>query len=275
MFKIGDFSKLTFVSVRMLRYYDEIDLLKPFQIDPYTNYRYYSAVQIPRLNKIVGLKNLGLKTDEIRVILDEKNNERQMELLLSKKKNLINQLHDDELRLKRLNKFIEDYNKEEIKLKFEAVIKSVPRVKAVTLNAVMKNYTDEGELWGKFMELSGKHGLFPNFVQGGYCYARFFEEKHEEGQIHIEIGEEVHALGNNVDGLEFKELEPLEEALSVLVTGNYVPNIQEGFNFVASFIEDNNLDIVGPPRTIYIKGPSDEKNPDNYITEIQVPIKKK
>lgn len=275
MFKIGDFSKLTFVSVRMLRYYDEINLFKPYQIDTFTNYRYYSATQIPLLNKIVGLKNLGLKADEIRVIINESNNEKQIKLLLSKKENLIIQIHDDEVRLKRLNKFIEDYNKEESKLKFEAVIKEVPKIKVVTLNDVMKKYTDEGALWGKMMELAGKNDLFPNFVQGGYCYAMFFEENHEEGEIHIEIGEEVRALGNNIDGLEFKELGPIEKALSVLVTGDYVPNIQDGFNFVASYIEDNNFEITGPPRTVYIKGPGDEKNPENYITEIQVPFKLK
>lgn len=275
MFKIGDFSKLTFVSVRMLRYYDEIGLFKPYQIDTFTNYRYYSATQIPLLNRIVTLRDLGLKADEISIIISEKDTKKQLDLLLSKKQDLTTQIHDDEERLVRLNQFITDFNKEERTLKFEAVIKKVPSMKVVALNAVMKNYTDEGELWGKFMELSGKHGLFPNFVMGGYCYARFFEENHVEGKIKIEIGEEVRALGNNVDGLEFKELEPLEEALSVLVKGNYVPNIQEGFNFVAKYVEDNDLEITGPPRTVYIVGPGEEKNPDKYVTEIQLPIKKK
>lgn len=274
MFKIGDFSKLAFVSIRMLRYYDEIGLFKPHHIDTFTNYRYYSATQIPVLNKIIGLKNLGFNAEEIKQIIREDNNDKQIKLLKSKQKDLTKQLHDDEERLKRLERFINDYNKEERHLKFEAVLKKVPSYKVVTYKATMKNYTDEGALWGKMMELAKKHKLFGNFVQSGMCYARFFEEDLVEGRIEIEIGEEVHTLGTDVDGLEYKEIEPMEEALSVLVTGDYVPNIQEGFNFVAKHIEENNFSIIGPPRTVYVKGPGDETNPDNYITEIQVPIKK-
>lgn len=47
MFKIGEFSKLTQVSIRMLRYYDENNLLKPAKTDPFTGYRLYSVEQIP------------------------------------------------------------------------------------------------------------------------------------------------------------------------------------------------------------------------------------
>ena len=53
MFKIGEFSKLTQVSIRMLRYYDEAGLLKPASTDPWTGYRMYSADQIPTLTQII------------------------------------------------------------------------------------------------------------------------------------------------------------------------------------------------------------------------------
>src|SRR5512147_3281105 len=65
MFKIGDFSRLTQVSIKTLRYYDEIGLLKPAQIDRFTNYRYYTIEQLPRLNRILALKDLGLSLDQI------------------------------------------------------------------------------------------------------------------------------------------------------------------------------------------------------------------
>ena len=191
MFKIGDFSKLTLVSIRMIRYYDEIDLFKPIHIDSFTNYRYYSAKQISTLNKIVGLKNLGLKADEIRVIIHEKDNQKQLELLNSKKTDLIKQIHDDEFKLTRLERFIEDYNKEERNLKFEAVIKKIPSYKVATYKAIMENYTDEGALWGTFMGAAGKNNLFQNFATSGICYAMFFEENPEMKEIHIEIGNEV------------------------------------------------------------------------------------
>ena len=69
MLKIGDFSKFSRVSVKTLRYYDEIGLLKPISVDQFTGYRYYSAEQISQLTRIVGLKNLGLSLEEIIQIL--------------------------------------------------------------------------------------------------------------------------------------------------------------------------------------------------------------
>jgi DNA-binding transcriptional MerR regulator len=51
MFKIGDFSRLSQVSVNTLRHYDELGLLKPMQVDRFTGYRYYSIEQLPQLQR--------------------------------------------------------------------------------------------------------------------------------------------------------------------------------------------------------------------------------
>ena len=71
MFRIGEFSKLTQVSVRMLRYYDQEGLLKPEQTDPFTDYRLYSADQIPSLNRILFLRDLGFGVSRIREALEQ------------------------------------------------------------------------------------------------------------------------------------------------------------------------------------------------------------
>jgi DNA-binding transcriptional MerR regulator len=71
MFKIGDLSKLSRVSVKTLRYYDEIGLLKPAQVDRFTGYRYYSFDQLPRLNRILALKDLGFSLEQIAQVLNE------------------------------------------------------------------------------------------------------------------------------------------------------------------------------------------------------------
>ena len=71
MLKIGDFSKLSLVSVKALRYYDELGLLKPVQVDEFTGYRYYSTSQLTRLNRILALKDLGLALEQIAQLLDQ------------------------------------------------------------------------------------------------------------------------------------------------------------------------------------------------------------
>ena len=69
MLKIGDFSKLSRVSVRMLRYYDEIGLLKPAEIDRFTDYRYYSEAQLPTVCRITALRDMGFGLADICAIL--------------------------------------------------------------------------------------------------------------------------------------------------------------------------------------------------------------
>ncbi len=65
MYKIGLFSKMNKVTIKALRYYDEIGLLKPALVDEFTGYRYYTAEQMPRLHRILMLKGIGFSINEI------------------------------------------------------------------------------------------------------------------------------------------------------------------------------------------------------------------
>jgi DNA-binding transcriptional MerR regulator len=71
MLKIGEFSQLSQVTVKTLHHYDEMGLLKPAHIDPFTNYRYYTVEQLPRVHRIMALKELGLSLEQIGLMLDE------------------------------------------------------------------------------------------------------------------------------------------------------------------------------------------------------------
>ena len=70
MLKIGEFSKLSRISVRMLRHYDEIGLLKPAEIDRFTDYRYYREDQLPAAGRIAALKDMGFSLADIVRILE-------------------------------------------------------------------------------------------------------------------------------------------------------------------------------------------------------------
>ena len=71
MFQIGEFSRIARVSGRLMRYYDQIGLLRPDHVDQTTGYRYYSAAQLPRLNRILALKDLGLTLDQVSRMMDD------------------------------------------------------------------------------------------------------------------------------------------------------------------------------------------------------------
>ncbi|HET8841442.1 MAG TPA: MerR family transcriptional regulator, partial [Ktedonobacteraceae bacterium] len=70
MIRIGEFSKLVQISVPTLRYYDQVGLLKPIEVDRSSGYRYYSASQLPRLHRILALKGLGFSLEQIAIVLD-------------------------------------------------------------------------------------------------------------------------------------------------------------------------------------------------------------
>ena len=70
MLKIGEFSKLSRVSVRMLRHYDEIGLLKPAEIDRFTDYRYYREDQLPVIGRITALKDMDFFMNRCKIMND-------------------------------------------------------------------------------------------------------------------------------------------------------------------------------------------------------------
>src|SRR5690242_15289371 len=71
MFSIGEFARHGRVSVRMLRHYDAIGLLRPARVVPASGYRFYEAAQLGTLNRVVALKDLGFTLEQVRRILDE------------------------------------------------------------------------------------------------------------------------------------------------------------------------------------------------------------
>src|SRR5574340_1467282 len=86
MFPIGKFSKISRLSVKTLRYYDQIGLLKPARVDPATGYRYYELGQLARLNRILALKDLGLTLEQTAVMLDRGLTAEQLRAMLRRKR---------------------------------------------------------------------------------------------------------------------------------------------------------------------------------------------
>ena len=69
MLKIGMFARVSQVSVKALRFYEKMGLLLPAKVDDFTGYRYYSIHQLPRLNRVLALKDLGLSLEQVRSVL--------------------------------------------------------------------------------------------------------------------------------------------------------------------------------------------------------------
>ena len=85
MLRIGEFSKLSRVSIRMLRHYDDIGLLKPAEIDQFTGYRYYSPEQLPVVGRITALKDMGFSLADIVKMLEIYENRDELDDYLMKR----------------------------------------------------------------------------------------------------------------------------------------------------------------------------------------------
>lgn len=103
MLKIGEFSKIAQVSIKTLRYYDQMGLLKPAHIDRYTGYRYYTLAQLPRLNRILALKDLDFSLDQIQELLKvQLSSEMLQNMLRNKAGELRRRILDERSRLLRV-----------------------------------------------------------------------------------------------------------------------------------------------------------------------------
>src|SRR4051794_4186310 len=91
MMRIGDFSRLSRVSVKTLRYYDEMGLIKPARVDQFTGYRYYEYDQYPRINHVLALRAHGFSLERIRQVLDSGLSMEQLKAMLQLQRGEIEQ----------------------------------------------------------------------------------------------------------------------------------------------------------------------------------------
>src|SRR3954449_11144857 len=126
MIRIGEFSKLAQVPIGTLRYYDQVGLLKPVEVDRYTGYRYYSVSQLPRLNRILALKGLGFSLEQIGVVLAEGLTLEQMRgMLRLRHAQISQQLVDMQNQLVEVEVRLQQIEREEQLSTYDVILKQV------------------------------------------------------------------------------------------------------------------------------------------------------
>ncbi|MHC5375447.1 MerR family transcriptional regulator [Enterococcus sp. LJL120] len=273
MFKIGEFSKLTQVSIRMLRYYDENELLAPARIDPQTNYRLYSAQQIPRLNKILFLKDLGFTVAEISTALKKWQGEDIINLLQQRRELIENQILLEQAKLAKIALAEKDILTEKIKIHYNVTIKTIPQYQVISLRRIVKDYFQEGYLW---KELS--QSLEPKQLKlAKESFSIYHDPEYKTSDVDIEVCLVLAETKNLTVSAPFTIREVAAEPLmaSTLVYGPF-ENINDAFLAFAGWLEEHPQYQMGAyNRQIVHRGPWEEDNPENYLTEIQIPIRER
>jgi len=138
MFKIGMFSQLTGVTIKTLRYYDRVGLLKPAEVDRFTGYRYYTAAQIDRLNRILAFKDLGLSLEEIRQVLCEDIAALEIRGMLRLKQAQLRQtIAEEQARLERVEARLRQIEREGNLPVHEVVVREVPAQHVLSYREVL------------------------------------------------------------------------------------------------------------------------------------------
>jgi DNA-binding transcriptional MerR regulator/predicted transcriptional regulator YdeE len=277
MIKIGEFSKLVQVPVPTLRYYDQVGLLKPVEVDRFTGYRYYSASQLPRLHRILALKGLGFSLEQIGRVLDEGLTPEQMRgMLRLRHAQISQQLLEVQSQLAEVEVRLQQIEREEQLSTYDVILKHVEPLLVASVRAILPDHSAVGSLFGEVYQAIGSHvgqALGPNPEHGGQtlvlCYDTEFKEHGVDGAAAFMLRCRVPESGR----MHVHEL-PAATMATTVHHGSY-NTIGEAHEAILRWIEANRYRIVGPDRelNLYHSMPIRRDDP-SYVTEIQYPVEK-
>jgi DNA-binding transcriptional MerR regulator len=270
MFRIGEFSILTGISIHMLRNYDKIGLLKPEQVDYLTGYRLYGEKQIVRANRIWVLKSLGFGLKEIsEILMNDTQDERIKTFLVNKISEKEESITKTHRQIVQMQQALEELEKQ-YEYALTVSIKRLPARRVVSLRGFIKEFNEEGLLWERLDRACRANEIRLADVQYGMAMTHSVD--YEKKLIDTEVFRSVEQTGPDIEGLRFSEM-PETEAAVVAFQGIY-SRIGEINRYIFHWIEENGYRIGGKAFNIYYISPGNELNPENFITEICYPIKK-
>ena len=274
MFRIGEFSRIAQTAITQLRYYDEIGLFQPEHIDPFTGYRYYRAAQLPDLNRILALKELGLTLEQIKRLVAEDVSAEEIRGMLSLKKAQVEQelqaqverLHHIEARLRQVEQ------EGEMALD-DIVLKELPPTPFFSFRQTLPDIR-KSQLYLKEMSK-----LLPSRIPKkklSHFTAVYHSNAFALEDVDIEMGfllndgvEESIQLRSGVE-LAMSILPRVETAACIVRVGG-MTNGFESYANVGHWMEANGYQMSGPVREVFIVPPNPERI-EETVCEIQLPV---
>lgn len=257
------FSKLSRTTVKTIRFYDEVGLLKPSKVDEWTGYRYYKADQLFDLYKIVSLRQMGFSIPEIKDIISG----RDVSEILSVRKNILENEHKKlSYQLSALKNFI----KGAVQMNQTPVIKEIPRCIVASHRTVIPNYDALYQVVPDIAQKMAKFNPKVKYAEPEYSFQINHDKEYKESDVDIEICRQVQTKGSDVEGLVFKEM-PATKVVSLLHKGHY-HTLGQAYANVIKWIEENGYKINGEIRQSHIKGHWNCEDSNEWLTELQVPV---
>ena len=265
LYKIGLFSQMNHVTIKTLRHYDDIGLLHPEHIDEENGYRYYTSKQLPILHEILALRQMGFSLEEIKKVQEGMSVE---ELLLHKKAELIKRIAEENMKLSQVEYYLIHKGGDR---SYNVILKELPEVIVASMRTIIPNYNVLFNIvppMGREMERLGCICAVPE-----YCFNIYHDGEYREENIDVEVCEAVTEMKEDSEMITFKTIEKVEMAACALHKGPY-EDFPKAYGAILAWMEENGFEIAGYPRESYIDGIWNKDTPEEWLTEIQFPVKK-
>ena len=259
MYRIGEFSKLCRVPVSALRYYSDLGLLPPADTDPESGYRYYEAAQLPRLNRILALKDLGLALDEISSILNDELSAAEMSQAVA----------EQQQRLARVENRLRIIEGEGKMPEYDIIVKEIDSQHVASLREVLSDPKQVGD-----MIVDGFSALMPaGIMPAGPCFAAYHDPEFKPTELDVEIAFPVAAhiaeAPQTPAGRKFVVREFPGGKMAVTIHQGPYASIDRAYAAMGEWIAANEMTVAYAPQEAYLTAPDDPAGP---ITEIRFPV---
>ena len=266
LYQIGIFSQMAKTTIKTLRFYDREGLLAPAHTDAETGYRYYLGEQLYTLHEIQSLRQMGFSIAQIKQLLS---GQHTADILAQREHELAEERRLVEERMFRLHHYMEKRREE---MKYQAVMKDIPecivfsrRVKIPNYDAMMTMVPETGR------KISAANPDLKCALPE-YCFNIYHDGEYRETDIDVEICEAVERIGNEVDDIKFKTCPPVT-VVSAMHKGPY-RTLGLAYAFLTSWIEQNGYEMTDNPRESFIDGIWNKDSEEDWLTEVQIPVKK-
>lgn len=263
MLKIGEFSKLAHITVKALRFYEKEGLLIPSSVDEWTGYRFYDTSQLEVASKIKAYRQLDLSISEIKQILDGAD---LRDILSAKAFELENEKHNIDVRLSIIKHILE-----ESEMKYQVTVKEMPSVIVYYSETTLSSYAEIMSYIPAMGKECMEHNPSLKCAEPHYEFCEYLDAEYKEKDIRIRHNEAVTQFGVESENIKFREI-PATKVLSIFHKGAY-DQIGEAYAFILKYAKENGYECAGLARECYIDGIWNKDSVDEWLTEIQLPIK--
>ena len=282
MYKIGEFSQLGQVSVRTLRHYDDLGLLKPAHIDRFTDYRYYAIEQLPRLNRILALKDLGFSLEQIARLLDDDLPADQIRgMLKMKQSELEREVEEGQARLARVEARLRQIEREGRLPPYEILLKEVDPLVVASARRTVPTIDDMARIrCAAYADLY--RWLERNRVEAAQPELALYHNP-EYTDLNIDMEAAVAVSENARDEhaqasagqIGLRELPAVRMMASVLHHGSFY-EVPDALVALYAWTGANGYTAAGPYREIHLFGRETElADVNSVVIEMQLPVERR